>query len=416
MLGRGGRTILGAAALLVTVSVAGAETPTRGTSTPLLVHESSVVVQSDEREASRQIQDLIRRAGGQLVRATDSEVVVDLPTRDYARLVESLRAVGHVSSERLSTRDVGAELARAEADVRAARGRISRIEGLAGKAVDVQERLRIEQEARRATQAEASARSTERILRRRATLTRVTLHLEQPPVETIATPVLPFPWLDQLGLPELLNPSSSAPEPRRVLRAFLDANLQLRLGHVADAERLGGPTKLGAALLSLRTLGEANPMGLFGGFDLSLGAGGGFLYGAQALVGVGMPFGERFAVGVSTGPGVDGISGVIPAGFLVPIELYLSLDLFRWMNAALWVRDGWVPGSDTRHEGSRSAPFGDELAAGILLGFGQRGDGHYSQDRFGPLAGFAYREQMGARIFEVRLGWGGHTSDFSETN
>jgi len=414
MCGRGGWTsALSAAALLWAATAPAADDPP--SSTPLVVRESAVVLQSDARDAARRVQEIVRTLGAQLVRATDSEVVVDVPTTQYSRLLEALRAAGYVSSERVSTRDVSLELARVEADARAAHTRVARVQGLSSKASDVQGHLLVEQEIQRATREEDAARRTRGVLLRRSTLTRVTLHLEQPPVETFQEPNLPFPWLDRLGLPELLDPSSGTPETHRVLRAFLEANLSLRLGHAADAERFGGPTKLGAASLSLRTLGEANPVGVFGGFDLSLGAGGGVLYGAQTILGLGLPIGERLAIGIGSGPGVDGIKGVVPAGFTVPIELYVSLDTASWLSTTLWLQDGWVPGSDARHAGAKHAPFGDELAAGVQLGFGGRSDGYYSQDRFGPLVGFVYREQMDARIFEIRLGVGGHTSDFSET-
>jgi hypothetical protein len=263
---------------------------------------------------------------------------------------------------------------------------------------------------------EDDARRSKGVLLRRATLTRIAVHLEQPPIETLEAPVLPFPWLDRLGLTELQNPSGEPLETRRVLRSILEANLSLRLGHVADAERFGGPTKLGALSLSLRTLGEATPVGVFGGFDLSLGAGGGFLYGVQTILGLGVPFGRRVAVGIGSGPGVDGTAGVVPAGFTVPIELYVSWDTARWLSTSFWLQDGWVPGNDSRHRGSKSAPFGDELAAGVQLGLSSRSDSYYSEDRVGPIVGFVYREQMDARIFEIRLGLGGHTSDFSETH
>ncbi len=212
----------------------------------------------------------------------------------------------------------------------------------------------------------------------------------------------------------MLNTSDSGRQPTLDLRAIIDGEVGLRGAHAADSGRFGTSNTL-AFTTSMRVLGEAQPVGVFGGFDLALGGGGGFLYGLQTVLGVGVPIGSRFAFAVGTGPGFDGITATVPIGVDLPIELYLTWDFSTFMAANAWVRDGWVFAADERKKGSQNAPFGDELSAGISLALGARDGGHYSQNRFGPRVGFGYREMLDTRVYEITLAFGAHTADFSET-
>jgi hypothetical protein len=171
-----------------------------------------------------------------------------------------------------------------------------------------------------------------------------------------------------------------------------------------------------AGAVNFRALGESGPIGLFGGFDLVLGGGGGFVYGAQTLLGLGMPFGSSVAIGLSSGPGIDGITGgVIPFGVDFPIELWFTLEIGSFMSATAWFQEGWVLASDERDDGSEHAPFGDELSGGLTLAFGERDQWSYSSDWSRPLIGFAYRETMDTAIYELRLGWALRELDLSES-
>jgi hypothetical protein len=139
------------------------------------------------------------------------------------------------------------------------------------------------------------------------------------------------------------------------------------------------------------------------------------LYRVQTLLGAGVPIGTRVAIGLGTGPGIDGITSAVPFGVRFPIELYVAVDIASFMQASAWVQDGWVLVADERDDGSERALFGDELAAGITLGFGPGDDWGYSRDRAGPRIGFAYRELMDTAIYEISLGFGASELDLSES-
>lgn len=382
-----------------------------------LEHTSRIVLALDERRgASARITEAARAVDGRLVEDLGGQVSVDVPSARYRELLDRLRRLGRLSTERLTSRDLTARIATAAAAVAAAQERRQRLQRVSGIARNVSESLALEREQERAASELASAEGRLRDLQRRAGRTRVVVRVDAPAAEAIAPPKLPIAWLDELELPRLLDPSPRRRPTERdwVLRAFVDVGLTLELGHVAEPERLDGTSKTAALGTTLRGMGEANPIGLFGGVDWSLGYAGGFLYGLQLLGGVGVPIGRDVAVGLASGPGIDGVTGgVIPFGVRFPLELYVALDVTSLVYAAAWARQGWVLAAEARDDGSEHALFGDELAAGLTLGFGSRERRGYTGNRVGPVVGFAYRELMGTATYQLVLGLGAHHADYS---
>ena len=392
------------------------DVPNAETHQPTLVYTSRMLLRADARDSAKRIRELTESLGGRLVNTSDSQIALEVPRERYRELVLRLGELGWLRSEQLSTEDVTDAISERAAAARAAalsRDQLGRVTQLAQ---GTEEHLIVERELEAATDEISQAERQRRELAHRADSVHVAIQLEIPAVEPIANPVLPFPWLGELSLERLANTEPPAPQPSRVLRSFFDFTGELRLTHIAHPDRLDGVSKSGAVAFSLRGLGEANPVGFFGGMDLVLGASRGFVYGTQLLGGIGMPIGRRIGFGLATGPGIDGITSVVPFGVDVPLEFYFSLDVARPLAASAWVRDGWVFGSSERRHGSSHAPFGDELAAGMTLAFGTRdSSSSYTERRGGPIVGFAYREAMDAKLYEIRLGWGGHEADFSET-
>ena len=326
---------------------------------------------------------------------------------------ERLDALGERNGLRLSTTDLTDQIAAAQAALDAARRRRERIQSIRGVAHEVKGHLELEHALEEAEGEVAAAQEALRSLRGRVGQSQVEVRLQAPPVVQIGETRLPFPWLGKLGLPSLLD--TSAPRKRTLrLHEVYDGALSLEGGYTPDAARLDGASKFAAMAMWFRILGESDPVGPFGGLDLSLGGGGGFLYGLQLLGGAGLPLGKRFAVGVSTGPGIDGITSTIPFGVDFPIELYLSLDLFKAVGASIRVRDGWVFAAKARRHGSSVAPFGDEASAALTLGLASRDGGDYSQNRDGLAIGFGVRQALGATIYSLDLGFGAHESNFTE--
>lgn len=383
----------------------------------VLAHTADVALSVvDPVAAAARVSDAVSALGGRLVRGGDRELVVEVPNARYRELVARLARVGELSGEHVTTEDLTDALATAAADGRAAATRRARLEHMKSIAHTLPENLLLERDMESAASDEADADRQIADLHRKGTVTSVTIRLGAPPVEPIAAPKLPFPWLGDFGLPRLLDTATRrTPLPLR-LRSFIDGQIDLR---AERSQRGGGIGDAAGAIsvdASMRGLGDADPVGVFGGFDLALGGGTGFQYRVQGIVGAGAPLGRRFVVGVGSGPGIDGLTSKIPFGVDFPVELYLGIDVASFVGVTAWAQDGWVLAASARKHGARHAPFGDEAALGLGLAFGQRDDYSGSIEREGLRLGFDVREAMDTRIYEITLGFGARQADVSSGN
>ncbi|MCL4754034.1 MAG: DUF4349 domain-containing protein [Myxococcales bacterium] len=382
---------------------------------PTLSRSSVIVVGVESGiEAGRGIDAMVRPLGGRLMRAGDLDASVEVPSARYRDFVAELSRMAELRSEKVTTTDTSALLADAMAEVQAARAARQRREKLAGVARDVNEKLTVERVLEGSSSRIVSAEARVRELESRAAVVWVEIRFQTEGKESIEPATLPFPWLDELGPARLANPPDHVPSRSLELRALTDFALSLKTSYVHDAAPLDGTQLAMALAFDMRVLGEANPVGLFGGMNVALGASQGFVYGLQFMGGVGMPIGRRFAFGVSSGPGIDGLTTVVPFGLVFPVELWLGWDLFEWLNVSAWGHNAWVVGSDDRQSGSAHALFGDELSVGLALVLADRDSfSSYTQRRHGWLFGAGYRELLGTEMFELRLGYAGIDADFS---
>lgn len=398
---------------MIPIAVLAAGMATSPGATRLAQTATIAVAVTDPVDAAERVTRLVSAVGGRLVRGADRELVAEVPGARYRELVQRLAEIGDTSGEQLVTQDLTLSIAAATADERAAVDRRDRLERVKAVARSVDEQLLVEREMERAEDAIATAQRRRGELERQSSVTSVTIRLVAPEVAPITESKLPFPWLDSLSLGRLTDTVTRARPPSPALRSFIDGQVDISGQRSARGGRIGDPAGAIGVDLAMRDLAYADPVGFFGGFDLSLGGGTGFLYGLQGLGGIGAPIGRRVALGLATGPGVDGLTSKIPVGFHVPVELYVDLDATDFLAASLWARDGWVFGSSDRRHGSRHAPFGDEAQAGITLAFGSRDDYGGSGERDGLRLGFVYREAMDTRIYAFTLGFGAHHSEFA---
>jgi Domain of unknown function (DUF4349) len=381
---------------------------------PKLVFSGRLVIEAASADAPKKVGEAAKAVGGILVSEGERDVTVDVPNERYRDFVKSLVPLGILRSESLHTEDVTDQAAAAAAQGRAAAQNRARLDSVGGTAHDVPQHLLLEQEVERVGSAKLDAEARLRALDRRTELTRVVVHVEVPAKETLPVPQLPFPWLGTLSLPRLLDTTSPPEEPSEVLRSFIDADLGFGYQRFRDASRFDDHSSSFALVGSFRMLGEAAPIGLYGGYDLALGGGGGFLYRVQPLFGLGVPIGHGVGVGLASGPGIDGITGgVMPFGVGLPIELDLSLDLTSFMALSFSAKDGWVLAASERKHGSDLAPFGDELALGAAVLVGPRSGGSYESDRIGARLGFVYHEILGTQVYEFTLTLAAHHVDYS---
>jgi hypothetical protein len=382
---------------------------------PDLTRNGQIVLEPSVPAPSAKIREAARAAGGQLVSESAEDVVVSVPVTGYETFRKALTSIGRIRSELLGTQDITDQLVDARAQARASAASRQRLESVSPTAHDVNEHVLLEREIERATEDTTAAEARIRQLQSSTETVRVRVHLVVSEPEEIPEPKLPFPWLEQLSLSHLLDTSVQPETPSLVLRGSMDADIGLAYARARDASRFGGHPGYLALATTFRILGEANPVGFYGGYDIELGGGGGFRYGLQPLLGLGVPFGSGISVALASGPGIDGITGgVEPFAVDVPIELDVSVELIRWMSIGASLREGVVFAAPERKNGSKHAPFGDELALGINVTIGTREGSSYSADRFGPRIGFFYREIMGTPMYEGVLSFGAHHLDYSE--
>lgn len=379
---------------------------------PVIQHTRHATLETDDHDAKRRVEELLVMAGGRAQVTDARRVVASLPTHAVDGVLERLRALGWLRLGHETSIDLTAAVARAAADLRAAKEAHERTRKLQRLVRDVASGLALERALEEDQRAVLLAEERLREVRTRGTRTILDLRISAPSVERVPEPRLPFPWLDDLGLSRLQDTTAYEGRRDRELRAALLGQVLLK-GAYADGGEADGTTT-GAAALSFRTLGESSPaVGLFGGFDLAVGGGSGFLYDVQALGGLGFPLGQRVIIGVSSGPGIDSIGGAVPFGVSFPVEAMVYWDATRAFDVTVAVENAWVVASDERQDGSRRALFGDELAASLSVGLGERDDGNYVDDRVGFLVGVGYREAMGSKFYELRLGFGATESSFS---
>lgn len=376
--------------------------------------KSSVTLATEDGQgALAALRKLAQELGGRVIGeiATNRPITLEIPNARYAELSKRLSSIGIVRREQLSQTSITPQIETALELARRAKAREDNLTRIQRTARNTQEALTLEQELERASQDREAAERRVRELRRGTDTTFVDITLELPAPENIQDPNLPFPWLNQLGLPFLVG--SMEPERPFDLRAFVDTAFEFRGAYVPRARPLDGKKAYGAIALPFRVLGEAQPVGLFGGMDLTLGGGYGFLYEVAAWIGAGVPIGDGFAFAMDTGAGFDGMTGgVIPIGVTLPLEAYVSVEAIRGLGISAYYREAWVFASEERQEGARHSALGDEMTAGIRFTIGRMSEG-YSRERYGVRFGFDYRELMDTEIYQLVLGFGFHHSDMS---
>ncbi len=138
-------------------------------------------------------------------------------------------------------------------------------------------------------------------------------------------------------------------------------------------------------------------------FDVGTTGGGGFAYNFN-MYGLGLGGGgARYMLGVTAGGGLSGITGG-RAGFAwqVPVEAFAAVDVTRRLRVGAWARSQWIFREDARQSGAPSAPFGDELHAGLSVDVLWANP--YQTARPGVSLMLTYSEMMGTEIYGVGIG------------
>lgn len=148
--------------------------------------------------------ELAQELGGYLQSLTDDQLTLRIPAERWNEAIERFEQLGDVVGRRLEVRDVTEEFTDLEIQLANARALRQRLEELLARAEDVEAALKIEVELGRVRTEIERLEGRLRFLSNRVAFG--TLMLQLVPVATAGrTGGLPFPWLRQLGVVDLLG-------------------------------------------------------------------------------------------------------------------------------------------------------------------------------------------------------------------
>ena len=174
---------------------------------PLLIYTADYTMAVFETTAAIDaVQKMAEELGGYLVKRTDGYITVRVPSNTFKTALGKLEALGDVLHRDESVEDVTEVFYDLKIRLDNARAMRDRLEQLLAQAKDVKEALAVEKELARITAEIETMEGKLKRLRELIAFSTITVRFEARGGETVGDEVrLPFPWLDQLGLSNLLQ-------------------------------------------------------------------------------------------------------------------------------------------------------------------------------------------------------------------
>lgn len=149
---------------------------------------------------------LAKEFGGYLVQRSDQQITIRVPSKRFHEALDKVASLGDVLSRDETVRDVTEEFFDMQTRLRNARAMRDRLEKLLAEAKNVEEALAVERELQRITESIELMEGKLKLLRELVAFSTITVHLKPRATDTVTPSVsLPFPWLDNLGLPGLMS-------------------------------------------------------------------------------------------------------------------------------------------------------------------------------------------------------------------
>lgn len=151
------------------------------------------------------VEKIARDQGGFLALKRDREITIRVPRQKFDVTLAAIDKLGDVLHRDVSAQDVTDEFVDLEIRIKNARAMQTRLKALLEKA-PVKEALEIEKELHRVTEELERLEGRLKLLRDKIAYSTITVAFEPRGSAIQATRIrLPFPWLQQLGLPNLLT-------------------------------------------------------------------------------------------------------------------------------------------------------------------------------------------------------------------
>lgn len=157
-------------------------------------------------EASKQVEQMARDAGGFLARRDDTSMVIRVPAEKFEDLLKRIEKLGDVLHRNVVAEDVTEQYMDAEVRLKNARAVRDRLQELLAKANKVEDSLAIEKELTRVGTEIETLEGKLKYLRDRARYSTITVSFRPKQSDNVRPSVrLPVDWLNQLGLGRLLS-------------------------------------------------------------------------------------------------------------------------------------------------------------------------------------------------------------------
>jgi hypothetical protein len=181
----------------------GTEAPHETSMLIYTAHLTMAVYQVDQGLTA--IEKIARDNGGYLASKADKQIVIRIPRGRFDPVLAQIDKIGDVLHRDVQAQDVTDEYVDTEIRIKNGRAMQARLKVLLDKA-NVKEALEIEKEMRRVTEELELLEGKLKLLKDKIAYSTITVSFE-PRGSTIQTTKikLPFPWLQQLGLPALLQ-------------------------------------------------------------------------------------------------------------------------------------------------------------------------------------------------------------------
>jgi hypothetical protein len=174
---------------------------------PLLIYSATIsMAVFGTAQALRDVEELARSRKGYLVKRSDSSITIRVPAALFDETLEGVSGLGDELHRDVSARDVTEEFTDLEVRLRNAEVVRQRLEALLAKAGSVEDALAVERELARVTESIELYKGKLELLRELVAFSTITVNFRARPTERVNSDVpLPFEWLNQLGLPNLLS-------------------------------------------------------------------------------------------------------------------------------------------------------------------------------------------------------------------
>jgi hypothetical protein len=174
---------------------------------PMLIYKAQLYMAVFEtKKAIDAVEKLAKDNGGYLVSREDTRITVRVPAGKFDGALDEVAKMGDLLHRNVNVQDVTAEYTDLAIRMRNLEVMRERLEELLKKAAKVEEALAVERELERVAGELERIKGRLKLLRELVTFSTITVEFQPRPVDHVDSKVrLPFPWLDRLGLGDLLR-------------------------------------------------------------------------------------------------------------------------------------------------------------------------------------------------------------------